>query len=107
MVEAPDHEVMRHMTTTIDAAEADRALKAKHRAMWASGNYAVMAAELIPRLGATLVDAAKVSAGDRVLDVAAGTGNAAIPAALAGARVTATDLAPELLDIGRELAGRR
>jgi ubiquinone/menaquinone biosynthesis C-methylase UbiE len=95
------------MTTTTDAAEADRALKAKHRAMWASGNYAACAAEVIPGLGATLVDAVKVSAGDRVLDVAAGTGNAAIPAALAGARVTATDLTPELLDIGRELAAQR
>jgi ubiquinone/menaquinone biosynthesis C-methylase UbiE len=94
-------------TMTNDAAEADRALKAKHRVMWASGDYAAVAAEVIPTLGATLVDAAGVAAGDRVLDVAAGTGNAAIPAALAGAWVTATDLAPELLDIGRELAARR
>jgi SAM-dependent methyltransferase len=47
-----------------------------------------------------------VRAGDRVLDVAAGTGNAAIPAALTGADVVASDLTPELLAVGRELAGR-
>lgn len=94
-------------TTTNTAAEADRALKAKHRAMWASGDYAAVAAEVIPALGATLVDAAGVAAGDLVLDVATGTGNAAIPAALAGARVIATDLSPELLDIGRATAARR
>ncbi|MFF0105920.1 class I SAM-dependent methyltransferase [Streptomyces hirsutus] len=45
--------------------------------------------------------------GDRVLDVAAGTGNAAIPAALAGADVVAADLAPELLETGRRLADER
>ncbi len=95
------------MTTTTDSAEANRALKATHRAMWASGDYAAVAAEVIPGLGATLVDASGLAAGDRVLDVAAGTGNAAIPAALAGGRVTATDLAPQLLDIGRALADRR
>jgi SAM-dependent methyltransferase len=48
-----------------------------------------------------------VKAGDRVLDVAAGTGNAAIPAALAGADAVACDLTPELLDAGRRLAGRQ
>jgi len=92
---------------TSDGATADRALKAKHRAMWASGDYAAVAAEVVPRLGQVLVDAADVRPGDQVLDVGAGTGNAAIPAALAGARVTASDLSPELLDIGREVAADR
>ncbi|GAA5026775.1 class I SAM-dependent methyltransferase [Terrabacter aeriphilus] len=72
--------------------------------MWALGDYAAVAREVIPGLGAVLVDACGVRAGQQVLDVAAGTGNAALPAARAGARVTASDLAPELLDAGRRLA---
>ena len=83
---------------------ADRALKAKHRTMWASGNYPAVASEVIPELGPVLVKACGVSAGDRVLDVGAGSGNAAIPAALAGAQVVASDLTPELFDAGRAVA---
>jgi SAM-dependent methyltransferase len=82
-------------------------LKEKHRAVWASGNYAAVAADLIAELGPVLVEACGVRAGQRVLDVAAGTGNAAIPAALAGADVTASDLTPRLLDVGRKLAADR
>jgi SAM-dependent methyltransferase len=88
----------------ISAQDADRALKAKHRALWASGDYAAVAAELIPDLGPELVRSAGIRAGDRVLDVAAGSGNAAIPAAVAGANVTAGDLTPELFDAGRAIA---
>ncbi|MFE9171825.1 class I SAM-dependent methyltransferase [Streptomyces kebangsaanensis] len=95
------------MTNAIDTAEADRALKTKHRAMWAQGDYPSVAADLIPGLGEILVEACGVRPGDRVLDVAAGTGNAAIPAALAGADVVAADLTPELLETGRRLAGER
>ena len=87
--------------------DADRALKAKHRALWASGDYPAVAAELIPALGPELVRACGVRAGDRVLDVAAGSGNAAIPAAAAGATVTAIDLTPELFDAGRRIAAER
>ncbi|MBM7503830.1 class I SAM-dependent methyltransferase [Agromyces aurantiacus] len=90
--------------STADAAEADRALKAKHRAMWASGDYPTLASDLIWELGAQLVDAVGVRPGDRVLDVAAGSGNAAIPAALRGATVVASDLAPELFEAGRRAA---
>ncbi len=90
--------------TTEQAAEADRALKQKHRALWASGDYPAVAAELISDLGHQLVQACGIEPGHRVLDVAAGTGNAAIPAAKAGAIVTANDLTPELLDVGRRLA---
>lgn len=82
-------------------------LKEKHRAVWASGDYSAVAADIIPTLGEVLVDACGVTAGQRVLDVAAGTGNAAIPAALAGADVTASDLTPELLEIGQKLAAAR
>ncbi|MER7403988.1 class I SAM-dependent methyltransferase [Streptomyces sp. NPDC000070] len=95
------------MTTQNSSAEADRALKAKHRAMWAQGDYPSLAAEIIPSLGAALVEACGVRAGQRVLDVGAGTGNAAIPAALAGADVVASDLTPELFEAGRRVAEQR
>jgi SAM-dependent methyltransferase len=58
---------------------------------------------LLP-LGPRLVAACDIGPGMRVLDVAAGTGNASIPAAQAGATVTASDLTPELLDAGRARA---
>lgn len=87
--------------------DADRQLKAKHRALWASGNYPAVAAELIPALGPELVQACGVRAGDRVLDVAAGSGNAAIPAAAVGGIVTASDLTPELFNAGRRIAAER
>jgi SAM-dependent methyltransferase len=90
-----------------DMIEADRALKDKHRAMWALGDYAAVAADVIAELGPVLVEASGVQRGDRVLDVAAGSGNAAIPAALAGASVVASDLTPELLETGRRLAEER
>lgn len=92
---------------TIADKDADRALKVRHRALWASGDYPAVAAELIPALGPELVRACAVRPGDRVLDVAAGSGNAAIPAAAAGAVVTAGDLTPELFDAGRRIAAER
>jgi SAM-dependent methyltransferase len=91
-------------TKVVSDQDADRALKAKHRALWASGDYPAVAAELIAALGPELVRAVGVKAGDRVLDVAAGSGNAAIPAATAGGIVTASDLTPELFDAGRRIA---
>lgn len=95
------------MSVQIDTAEADRALKAKHRVMWGLGDYPAVATQIIPDLGAVLVEASGVRRGQRVLDVAAGAGNAAIPAALAGADVVACDLTPELLDVGRRSAEQR
>lgn len=94
------------MTAQTDTVGLDRALKTKHRAMWALGDYPSVATEIIPELGHVLVEAAGVGPGSRVLDVAAGSGNAAIPAALAGAQVVASDLTPELLDVGRAAAAR-
>jgi SAM-dependent methyltransferase len=82
-------------------SEADQALKAKHRAMWAWGDYPAVATQLVADLGPVLVEACQVQAGDYVLDVAAGSGNASLPAAARGARVVASDLTPELLDAGR------
>ena len=93
------------MTETIDT-NADQALKAKHRAMWALGDYPAVAIDLIAELGPALVAASGVRAGHRVLDVGAGTGNAAVPAALAGATVVASDLTPELFVVGRQFAAR-
>lgn len=79
-------------------------IKAKHRAMWALGDYPSVAADVVAALGPTLVEACGLQAGDRVLDVAAGSGNASIPAARAGADVVASDLTPELLESGRRQA---
>lgn len=62
------------MADMIDAVDLDRALKARHRTVWGLGDYPT---------------------------VAAGSGNAAIPAALAGADVVASDLTPELLEAVR------
>ncbi|MGX5357803.1 class I SAM-dependent methyltransferase [Kocuria sp. KH4] len=83
---------------------ADQQLKAKHRAIWASGDYPAMVETFLLPLGPRLVEAAGIDPGRRVLDVGAGTGNASLPAAAAGARVTASDLTPELLDVGRRRA---
>jgi len=73
----------------------------KNCAMSASGDYPAVAAEVLPALGQVLVGAFDIGPGHRVLDVAAGSGNAAIPAALSGASVVATDLTPELFEAGR------
>lgn len=90
------------MTSTADPATADQQLKARHRAMWASGDYPAVAHELIPALGPKLAEACRIEPGQRVLDVGAGSGNAAVPAAQAGATVVASDLTPELFEVGRK-----
>jgi len=80
---------------------SDSELKARHRAMWASGDYPSMVETFLLPLGPKLVEACGIGPGMTVLDVAAGTGNASLPAAQAGADVTASDLTPELLEAGR------
>lgn len=72
--------------------------------MWALGDYPAVVTEIIAELGPALVAAAGVGPGTKVVDVAAGSGNAAIPAALAGANVIATDLCPDLLEVGKVAA---
>ena len=69
--------------------------------MWGSGDYAAVA-DKIADAGELLVERAGIEPGQRVLDVACGTGNATIPAAQVGARVTGLDFSPELLEIARE-----
>lgn len=84
--------------TTTPATSKDR-----DRELWASGSYARIA-ELVVPLAEDLVGLAGISLGARVLDVGCGTGNAAIPAALAGGCVTAADLTPTLLAAGEARA---
>jgi ubiquinone/menaquinone biosynthesis C-methylase UbiE len=95
------------MNDQTQAVEADRELKQKHRAMWASGDYPALADEMLLELGAILVEACGITSRSSVLDVAAGSGNAAIPAAMMGAKVVASDLTPELFEAGRREAANR
>jgi SAM-dependent methyltransferase len=82
----------------------DTDLKARHRAMWASGDYPGMVESWLLPIGPRLVAACDIAPGKRVLDVAAGTGNASLPAAVRGAEVVASDLTPELLEAGARRA---
>ncbi|QUR67239.1 class I SAM-dependent methyltransferase [Mycobacterium spongiae] len=94
--------------TTIDApVRAGQSLAATHRAMWALGDYALMAEEVMAPLGPILVDAAGIKPGLRVLDVAAGSGNISLPAARTGATVISTDLTPELLQRSQSRAAQQ
>src|SRR5438067_999137 len=78
----------------------DSDLKARHRTMWASGDYPGMVETFLLPLGPRLVEAAGIGAGRRVLDVAAGTGNAAIPAAQRGADAVAwSSMTRDTLDV--------
>ena len=78
----------------MSSAMPDTELKARHRAMWASGDYPSMVETFLLPLGPRLVEACGIGPGMRVLDVAAGTGNASLPAAKTGADVTASDCHP-------------
>jgi ubiquinone/menaquinone biosynthesis C-methylase UbiE len=100
-------EMTSNEVTETPAAEAARELKAATRAMWALGDYHRFATELVWGLGPVLVEACQISAGQCVLDVAAGSGNVAIRAADAGAQVVACDLTPENFEAGRSEARAR
>lgn len=76
-------------------------LKEGSRGVWSLGNYAELA-RLIEPAATAVVDACAISAGQEVLDVAAGNGNAALAAAREGAAVVASDLTPAMLELGRE-----
>ena len=92
------------MSAVLDPAAPDlAAIKQKQQATWASGDFAVVGTTL-QIVGETLAEACDVRAGERVLDVAAGNGNATLAAARRFARVTSTDYVPSLLDKGRERA---
>lgn len=69
--------------------------------VWALGDYHEVATSLISTLGPRLVEATGITPGQRVIDVAAGAGNVALPAARAGAHVVASDITAALLEAGR------
>jgi ubiquinone/menaquinone biosynthesis C-methylase UbiE len=75
--------------------------------MWALGDYHRFATQTVWGLGPVLVEACGIGAGQRVLDVAAGSGNVAIRAAEAGADVVASDITPENFAAGRAEARAR
>jgi SAM-dependent methyltransferase len=79
------------------------AVKARQRAAWATGDYTVIGTTL-QIVGERLCEAVDLRAGERVLDVAAGNGNATLAAARRFAQVTSTDYVDALLDRGRERA---
>jgi SAM-dependent methyltransferase len=83
-------------TTDIDVA----AIKDRQQRTWASGDYAAVAARIV-LIAEQLADGADLRAGDTVLDVATGSGNAALAAARCGCRVTGVDYVPALLERGR------
>jgi 2-polyprenyl-3-methyl-5-hydroxy-6-metoxy-1,4-benzoquinol methylase len=86
-------------TPTIDLV----ALKSRQQAAWASGDYAVIGTTL-QIVGEQLAEAVDIRCDERVLDVAAGNGNATLAAARRGGRVTSTDYVASLLDRAAERA---
>ncbi len=78
-------------------------VKARQKAAWSSGNYAVVGTTL-QIVGETLCEAVPLSPGSKVLDVAAGNGNATLAAARRWCEVVSTDYVPALLDLGRRRA---
>ena len=92
------------MSTTPLSWDPLAALKLTHCATWAAGDYAAVARHVADHPVRDALATARVSAGARVLDVATGSGNVAIRAAQAGARVTGLDLVPELLDEAQKRA---
>jgi ubiquinone/menaquinone biosynthesis C-methylase UbiE len=89
------------------AARARIEEMAIERSMWALGDYHRFAKHTVWGLGPVLVEACGISPGQRVLDVAAGTGNVAIRGAEAGAQAVALDLTSENFDAGRREAAAR
>src|SRR6476659_4165278 len=79
-------------------------LKARQQANWAAGDFAIIGTTL-QIVGETLCEALDLRAGQRVLDVAAGNGNAALAAARRWCNVVTTDYVPALLERARARAG--
>ena len=90
------------MTTAL-ATPDFTAIKQRQQAMWATGDYAIIGTTL-QIVGESLCEAVDLRAGERVLDVAAGNGNATLAAARRFAHVTSTDYVEALLDRGRDRA---
>jgi len=94
--------VIEHHTTGAPSPDL-AAIKQRQQATWASGDYGVIGVRL-QIVGESLAEAADVRAGERVLDVAAGNGNATLAAARRFAEVTSTDYVPALLEKGHARA---
>jgi len=91
-------------TQTNPPAELDlNALKARQHGAWSSGDYAIVGTTL-QIVGEELCEALDIRAGQSVLDVAAGNGNATLAAARRWCQVTSTDYVPSLLERGRQRA---
>lgn len=88
------------MSTTQTEMES---LKTRLKSMWMAGDFAQIAL-IIQAAADEFVASLGIKPGDKVLDVACGSGNLAIPAARAGATVTGVDIAPNLLEQARERA---
>ena len=87
----------------VPAAPDYAAIKKRQQATWASGDFAVVGVTL-QIVGESLAEATDIRSGERVLDVAAGNGNATLAAARRFAEVTSTDYVPALLDKGHARA---
>lgn len=98
-------QAMTSLTSSNPAVRAERSpsVKARQQAMWASGDFAVIGTT-IQIVGELLCEGVDLRAGERVLDVAAGNGNATLAAARRFASVTSTDYVPGLLERGRRRA---
>jgi SAM-dependent methyltransferase len=95
---APSETTVKETTMPAPTATADfEAIKTRQQGTWSSGDYAVIGTTL-QITGETLCEAVDVAAGERVLDVAAGNGNATLAAARRGCEVTASDYVPALLE---------
>jgi SAM-dependent methyltransferase len=94
---------MSPLTSTSSPAVHLAAVKGRQQAAWSVGDYAVVGTTL-QIVGETLCEALDLRAGERVLDVAAGNGNATLAAARRWTDVTSTDYVPALLERGRPRA---
>jgi ubiquinone/menaquinone biosynthesis C-methylase UbiE len=94
------HTTLQPDTPLATAGAAPLSIKARQQAMWASGDFSVVGTTL-QIVGELLCEAVDIRSSDRVLDVAAGNGNATLAAARHFAQVTSTDYVPSLLERGR------
>ena len=89
--------------STAEMTPEMEALKSRLRATWMAGDFGVIA-RMVEKGGADFVDSIGIKPGMKVLDVACGTGNTAIPEAKKGADVTGADIATNLLEQARARA---